>query len=178
MVGRPRKIGRREPNGRLARTYVNPKRQVAEQPHRLAVASEYREWPEAESEFGRLMLKRQITPAQYEAGKAYAELAAQYRAALQAPPIHPIGLDLSRVGKGSSGGMPDDTARTIKRRYDGAFEACGKAGNKAQRAVKDHAVFEKRVPDDDMLKLLIRGLNELVAFFHIDERLQISHRQK
>ena len=52
MVGRPRKSGRRQPNGQLARGYVNPKAQVCAQPHRVVVMAKYRDRPEAESNFG------------------------------------------------------------------------------------------------------------------------------
>src|SRR5687768_5485993 len=52
MVGRPRKIGKRERNGRIARTYENPKAQVANQPHRRGVVVQLRECEEAGTEFG------------------------------------------------------------------------------------------------------------------------------
>jgi len=173
MVGRPRKIGKRERNGRIARVYENPKAQVAAQPHRLDVLSKYREWPEAESEFGRLMLNDKITPAQYEAGLLYARLAARYRAILGLPPIHPVGMDLLRSG-GMSGEAPDGLARLVRRQYDKAFEACMEAGHRAQRAVKDHAIFERKISDFGTLDLLKAGLDRLVVHFGIDPKLQIS----
>lgn len=175
MVGRPRKKANREPNGRAVRVYVNPKEQAASQPHRVVVPMKYRERPEAESEFGRLMLNGHITPAQHEAGTKYAELAAQYRAVLSAPPIHPTGIDLCG-GNGGGGEMPTHVARAIKARYDKAFEACAEAGNRALRAVKDHAVFERKIGDFETLTQLKRGLDKLVDHFGIDRRLQISHR--
>jgi hypothetical protein len=175
MVGRPRKKGRREANGRIARTYVNPKAQVAAQPHRRGLDSEVREWPEAESEFGRLMLREVITPAQYEAGKLYAMLASSYRMVWGIPPIHPVSVDLVRVGASMARGLEAEAARRIKERYDAAFEACWEAGNKARRAVRDHAVFERKVDSFEALDHLRRGLDCLVAHFGIDSSLQISH---
>jgi hypothetical protein len=179
MVGRRRKAGKREPNGRIARTYENPKEFVAAQPHRAILMKKQRELPEAGSNFGRLMLMGKITPAQHEAGLQYASLAARYRAVLQSPPIHPTGLDLMRVsGGGHDGDLPRDVAVTIKARYNAAYEACAAAGDRAQRSVKDHAIFDRRVNDGFSLRLLITGLDRLVVHFGIDSRIQISSRQK
>jgi hypothetical protein len=173
MVGRTRKIGKRQPNGQLARAYVNPKAQVAAQPHRKVVAmSKYREWPEAESEFGRLMLNGWITPAQYSAGKQYAELAVRYRAAIMGPSPNPSGIDLERRGGGKGIGMEDDTARAIKRVYDSAFESCGPI--RLQRLIAHHVIHDRRSDDLDERKLLKEGLDKLVVHFGIDPDLQIS----
>lgn len=168
----------REPSGKVQRTYVNPKQQVAEQPHRLQVVKQYREWPEAETHFGRLMLQGRITVSQHEAGNRYAELAGRYRSAIQCPSINPAAVDLGRVGKGRGEGMPDHSAKSIAERYDRAFVACGDAGYRAQRAVKEYAVLDQAVPDIETLKLLIAGLNKLVSHFGIDSRLQITDRPK
>lgn len=173
MVGRTRKKGRRQPNGQLARTYVNPKHQVMEQPHRVVVPLKFRERPEAESEFGRLMLNGKISLAQYEAGRLYADLASRYRVVLGFPALHPIGMDLMRSG-GRGADFSTDQAKAIRDRYDRAICACAGAGNRAQRAVKDHAVFERRVSDGYSLGLLISGLDRLVQHFALDVNLQIS----
>ncbi len=176
MVGRPRKIGRRKPGGRLAQAYINPKAQVATQPHRASVGKTMREWPEAGSPFGRLMLNGKITPAQYEAGVAYADLAASYRAVFDVPRIHPAGMDLASLGRSVGAGIDPSAARVIRRRYDAAFEAIG--ANRLQRAVKDAAVMEKPVHGDFHLDLLKRGLDRLVDHFRIDSKLQIVSRAK
>lgn len=173
MVGRPRKKGRREPNGRIARVYENPKAQVASQPHRIVVPMRFRELPEAESEFGRMMLNGWITPAQHEAGKLYAELAARYRAAIQAPSPNPSGIQLGSAGFGKSAGMPDGTARAVKRAYDSAFESCGPV--RLQKALAHHVIHDRKVGDFLTRDLLKTGLNKLVVHFGIDPRLQISH---
>lgn len=178
MVGRTRKRGGREANGRIARTYVNPKAQVAAQPHRLGVERQFRDWPEAESEFGRLLLRGVVTPAQYEAGKRYAALASSYRVVLGIPPIHPRSLDLLSPGPVSRADLNSDAARSIKDRYDKAFEACSDAGRKALRAVRDHAVFERKVDSFEALDHLRRGLEKLVDHFGLDRNLKISSRQK
>jgi hypothetical protein len=130
MVGRPRKIGKRQPNGQLARTYINPKAQVASQPHRLEVPKRYRERVEAESAFGRLMLRETITPAQYEAGMLFAGLSAAFCAVYDIPSPHPHALDLTRVGVSQGREMPSHVAESIKLRYRRAFEVCVEAGDK------------------------------------------------
>lgn len=162
----------------MAQTYINPKAQVAAQPHRLSVAPEHREWPEAESEFGRLMLRGVITPAQYEAGRRYAGLASAYRVVLGIPPIHPRSPDLMTSGSSTRCDLSTDEAQSIKDRYDLAFEACGNAGHKALRAVKDHAVFERKVDSFDALDHLRSGLEKLVDHFGLDRSLEISSRAK
>ena len=172
MVGRTRKIGRRQPNGQLARAYQNPKAQVASQPHRVVVPMKFREMPEAESEFGRLMLNGWVTPAQYEAGKMYAELAARYRSALMAPSPNPSGINLGGVGGGKSHGMADGTARSIKRAYDSAFESCGPV--RLQKLIAHHVIHDRRCFDLAERELLKTGLSKLVVRFGIDPRLQIS----
>jgi hypothetical protein len=173
MVGRPRKIGKRERNGRIQRTYENPKAQVASQPHRVVVPVRFRELPEAGSEFGRLMLNGWITPAQHEAGKQYAELAARYRSAIQAPSPNPSGIQLGAAGFGKSAGMRDDTARSIKRAYDSAFESCGPV--RLQKLIAHHVIHDRRIGDFADRDLLKTGLDKLVVHFGIDPRLQISH---
>lgn len=175
MVGRPRKIGRRQPNGQLARAYTSPKAQVSCQPHRkVVVMSKYRDWPEAETEFGRLMLNGGVTPAQYEAGKQYAELAGRYRVAILAPRPNASGIDLERVGCGKGEGMVDSAARAIKRAYDLAFESCGPI--RLQRLIAHHVVHDRPIDDFDDRKLLKRGLDKLVGHFGINPELALDRR--
>lgn len=180
-AGRKRKIGvQREKNGQVQRVYVNPRQQAAEQPHRVVVPVQFREFPEAESEFGRLMLMKKITPAQHEAGKIYSGLVSQYRHVYDIPAPSPQAMDLTRV-RGSQGReMPIHVARAVRERYDRAYSAIGnaKGGQKAQKAVAHHAVHDRVVADDVSLDLLIGGLNQLVSHFGIDSRLQITNREK
>lgn len=178
MVGRPRKRGRREPNGRVARTYTNPRAQVADQPHRRGVIAEMREREEAGSEFGRMMLRGAITPAQYEAGRLYALLVDQFRIVKGYPPFHPRGIDLLGPGGRSVREPSQEIVQAVTDRYNAAFEACSEAGNRAQRAVKDHAVLDRRVADFETRDLLKSGLDKLIAHFRLDENMEISNRQK
>lgn len=167
---------RREPNGQIQRTYVDPKQQVMDQPHRVIVPVKFRDFQEAESEFGRLVLLGHISPAQHEAGNIYAGLAARYFSAIHAASPNPAAMDFGKVGKGAGAGMPDETARTTRERYNRAFEACGPRNR--QKAVRDYAVFEKPVPSKYEMDLLHCGLNDLVKHFGIDANLQITHRGK
>lgn len=176
MVGRPRKKGRREPNGRLQRTYVNPKAHVAAQPHRASAPAKYREMPEAESAFGRLMLNGSITPAQYEAGRRYAMLAARWRAVKGYPPIHPVAMDLLRSGRGVGTDAPDHIIKAAIRDYDDAFCACWP--HKVQCAVSHHAVLERKVDDFETLRLLKIGLDKLIVHFHINPNLDLDRDSK
>lgn len=176
MVGRPRKMGKREPNGRIQRAYQNPKAQVAAQPHRSIVARKLREMPEAESEFGRMMLRGIITPAQYESGRRYAELAARWRAVKGYPAIHPIAMDWVRTGRGIGSDAPDHVIRAAIRDYDAAFCAC--EPHKVQRAVSHHAVLERKVDDFEALRLLIIGLDKLIVHFHIDQQLALDRESR
>lgn len=178
MVGRPRKSGRRQPNGQLARGYVNPKAQVCAQPHRVVVMAKYRDRPEAESNFGRTMLRQVITPAQYAAGMAFAELAAAFCAVYDIPSPHPHAMDLTRVGVSQGREIRPDIADRIKVRYRRAFEACCEAGDKAQRAVKDAAVIDRPVSDFGALDLLRAGLDKLVHHFGIDPALPLDRRSR
>lgn len=172
MVGRPRKIGRRQPNGQLARTYVNPREQAAMQPHRIVVPKEFRAEPEAGSEFGRLLCLAHITRAQYEAGKRYVELVEQFRCVKGYPPLTAQAIDLSSVRGGHGRDIPGHVVASVTRRYAAAFESI--CGQRAQKAVADYAVREHKIDLFDGLKYLKLGLSDLVNHFAIDPGLQIS----
>jgi hypothetical protein len=166
MVGRPRKMGRRQPNGQLARGYINPKAQVAAQPHRASVLKQYREHPEAESAFGRLMLNGAITPAQHAAGRRFAELVARFRAVKGYPPINPVAMDLLRSSGGVGTDAPPHVIRAAYEAYDKAY--CALETHKIQRAVTHHAVYEHKVEGEEAGRLLRLGLDKLIVHFHIN----------
>ena len=192
MVGRPRKIGKRERNGRMQRPATNPRAQVAAQPHRSALPKHARESQEAESVIGRLLLTGAITPAQYAAATAYRDLVAEYHASIQAPRSTPAALDLARVGAGHHDGIADRRAKRAVDRYQDAFIASGdplpEAALKAwdcteprcksrnvQFTIAEHVFREKEIPaHGDNLILLRTGLDRLIWHFGIDKGLQIS----
>lgn len=171
MVGRPRKSGRRERNGRIQRAYVSPKAQVAAQPHRRSVPIDHRERQEAESEFGRLLLLGQVTPAQYEAGKQYAELVAGFCRIYGVP--SPTPRSCSLLGSyGPGGDIPVHVVAALKERYQRAFEACESAGRAAQLAVKECAVLDRRLTIEGYC-LLRAGLERLVIFFGVHPEMKL-----
>jgi hypothetical protein len=173
-AGRKRKVGiERERSGRAQRVYENPRRQVSEQPHRVVVPVNFREFPEAESEFGRLMLLKHITPAQHEAGKQYAMLAGQYRSAKGYPPVTAQAVDLTSMGGGHGRDIPGHVVKAISDRYDRAFESI--CGQKAQKAVAHHAVFDRKIDTFDGLQWLKCGLDNLIVYFGIDRELRLKH---
>jgi hypothetical protein len=177
MVGRTRKIGKRERNGRIARTYENPKAQVANQPHRRGVLVQFREREEAESEFGRLMLRGGITPAHYEAGIAFFKLREALRRVYDLASPHPQAMDLKR-SKGFPGpGMTSQEGQAIKDRYMKAFDCAGAAGCKAQRTLAPHVIRDEPVMDFETLDRLKAALDRLVRFFGIDPKLKLSSRR-
>lgn len=173
-AGRKRKITLREPSGKVQRVYINPRQQVAQQPHRIQVPKEHRESEEAESELGRLLCRKQITRAQFEAGKLYLTLVSQYRAVKGFPPLHPQAIDLSSVRGALGRETPSHIVSAIVNRYERAYESI--CGQRAQKAVADCVVREERISEFDGLKYLTCGLNNLVNHFGLDPSLQITHR--
>ena len=177
MVGRTRKIGKRERNGRIARTYENPKAQVAAQPHRRGVVVNLRDREEAESEFGRLMLRGGITPAHYEAGIAFIQLCEAVRQVYDAASPNPQAMDLNRRVGFPGPGMTSEEGQAIKDRYMKAFDKAGEAGCKAQRTLAPHVIRDEPVTDLQTLEWLRAALDRLVRFFGIDPKLELSSRR-
>jgi hypothetical protein len=98
MRGRPRKVGAREPNGRLSRSAAKAlERQVEAEtrPEGLISPLEVRRfWVQAAGHarveafgtpVGQLLLFGKLDAAQYSAARSWAKLAACYRLALEAP---------------------------------------------------------------------------------------------
>ena len=94
MRGRPRKVGAREPNGRLSRSAAKAlERQVQAETrpeglisplllHRLAGNARVEAFG---TPVGQLLLFGKLEPAQYSAARSWAKLAARYRLAIEAP---------------------------------------------------------------------------------------------
>jgi hypothetical protein len=111
MRGRPRKVGAREPNGRLSRSAAKAlERQVQAETrpeglisplllHRLAGNARVEAFG---TPVGQLLLFGKLDEAQYSAARGWAKLAARYRLAVEAPRTpRPAGLE--RIGSTSSG---------------------------------------------------------------------------
>ena len=94
MRGRPRKVGAREPNGRLSRSAAKAlERQVQAETrpeglisplllHRLAGHARLEAFG---TPVGQLLLFGKLDEAQYSAARGWARLAARYRLAIEAP---------------------------------------------------------------------------------------------
>jgi hypothetical protein len=113
--GRPRKIGAREPNGRISRAEAKAlRRQVQDEIRPTGVISPLeirRFWVKAAGSarleafgtpVGQLLLFGKIDEAQYSAARAWAKLAARYRLAIESP-RRPKSLALERIGSRSVG---------------------------------------------------------------------------
>jgi hypothetical protein len=109
MRGRPRKVGAREPNGRLSRSAAKAlERQVRDEirPEGLISPLEIRRfWIKAAGHarleafgtpVGQLMLFGKLDEAQYSAARSWAKLAARYRLAVESP-RQPKSVGLERI---------------------------------------------------------------------------------
>jgi len=142
---------------------TDPRVIAARQPHRQGVALDIVHDPAAESNFGKLMLQRHITYAQYQSGVKWRGIVQRYRAVICAPRCDVVSLSGVIVGPwGGSGEIDNDTALDRKAKYNAAFEALSGAGNRATRAVNHWAVYDR---PDYALGDLIRGLIELCEHF-------------
>ena len=78
--------------------------------------------PKLETPLGWMLLRRQISERQYEAGERFARLAALYARAISAPRRSPRSVDMERIGGWGNGRMEDaaQAAETRGRYEDGA----------------------------------------------------------
>ena len=162
MVGRKRKIGRREPNGRVQRVKaIDPKAVAKRQPHRRGVPAALAHDPKAECMMGRLCLNGLISETQYEAGVKYRTAVLRYRSAIEAPRASETSMAGVIAGP-SGGGTPISERRQIEIRNDymRAFEAIEEAG--AARDVAHCAVFDRPPFALDKVQ---RGLDALAVHY-------------
>ena len=162
MVGRKRKKGPREPNGRLKREKaVDPNAVARRQPHRRGVPAALAHDPKAECILGRLCLNGEISETQYEAGVKYRTAVMRYRSAIEAPRASAASMTGVIAGP-SGGGTPISERRQIEIRngYMRAFEAIEQAG--AARDVAHCAVFDR---GPYVLEKLQRGLDALAVHY-------------
>lgn len=104
--GRPRKLGKRKPCGRLSdseQKRVDVRAVVFEQPHRRWLKDAHRRDQRAESEIGRLHLAGKISEAKYWAADRWRSIVMQFHIVLATP--MPTGTALGRV---VSAGVDDD----------------------------------------------------------------------
>jgi hypothetical protein len=162
MVGRKRKKGLREPNGRVQRLKaIDPKAVAKSQPHRRGVPAALAHDPKAECMMGRLCLNGFISETQYEAGVKYRTAVMRYRSAIEAPRANEASMTGVLAGP-SGGGAPISERKQIEVRnsYMRAFEAIEQAG--AARDVAHCAVFDRPPFALDKVQ---RGLDALAVHY-------------
>lgn len=163
--GRKRKSGHRQPAGRPVPVKVDYRAMAAKWPSRADLPEPVRLAPEAETEFGKVYLRGQITDHQYRAGMLYARIVSKYRAVIEGPNPSPTSIAGTQAAGGGLSYMDPAEAVSRKERYDGAFMAVFDAGQKAARAVARHAVYHHKLAHPDDLKYLRLGLSALATHF-------------
>ena len=174
-TGRKRKQNvKRQPDGTPANPRgIDPKVIAARQPHRQGVPLSVVHDAAAESNFGKLMLNRHITAAQYQAGLDWQGIVHRYRAVISSPRSE-VSMAGVIVGPwGGSGDLDPVDAVDRKYQYDMAFEALSLAGNRATRAVNHWAVWDR---GDYALGDLTRGLNALCEHFRLTKGSRFARR--
>ena len=179
-------LGRRGRKGKFRGYLAKPEPEKApddrvrtsRQPHRRVLPEEARFSEKAESLLGRMLLTGQLCLAhedddgrgndRYEAGMLYAHAVGAYRSVIEAP------RSTSGSGRGSAceiAGIseincaPESCACLRKKqRYDAAFAALMRAGQRAAKAVARVAVHREAITLQDRVYLII-GLDALVAHF-------------
>lgn len=136
---------------------------AAQQPHRVWLPDRDRLSEKAVTPLGGLNLVGAITDRQYDAGNNYVGVVARYRATIGMPIAGYTGSSRSLTCAGQRGCDPCECRRR-KERYDNAFEAVSRAGNRAARAVARVAVHGQACERGE-LDNLRRGLDELVKHF-------------
>jgi hypothetical protein len=162
MVGRKRKKGPREPNGRVQRIKtIDPKAVAKRQPHRRGVPAALAHDPKAECMMGRLCLNGVLSETQYEAGVKYRTAVMRYRSAIEAPRATEASMAGVLAGP-TGGGSAISERRQIELRnsYMRAFEVVEQAG--AARDVAHCAVFDRGPFAVDKVQ---RGLDALAVHY-------------
>ena len=156
MVGRKRARKYREPSGRVQRDPAVSKLDLARQlKHRAGLSDEDVVDPRAESQFGRFVLNKVISPEQYDAGMRWRSIVIAYRAVLQAPSAFPKSVAGAVVGGGGGQSfMSDDEAIRRKSAYNEGYEAVMEfSGMAGMRALTDATVQERFVEPWRLVKL-------------------------
>lgn len=169
-AGRKRKSGHRHASGDIVRPERAPDDRVrtSRQPHRRGLPEPLRLDERAESALGRCNLRGIITDAQYDAGCMYATIVGAYRAVIEGPRAtagsgrgYECNGEACLTLRGTEGFVCGCEAR--KDRYDAAFEALIKIGQRAAVAVA-HVAIHGREPAGQTV-YLVSGLDALARHF-------------
>ncbi len=170
MAGRKRRQNiKRQPNGQPSRDRgTDPKVIAASQPHRQGIPLAVIHDPAAETNFGRLMLLKQISAIQYQAGVNWRGIVGRYMSIMGVPSHNPASM--SGVIVGPWGGGEELTPERIEKRrdeYNDAHNALYKSGNLSTRAVNHWAIYDR---GDYAIEYLVCGLDALALHFGLTRR--------
>jgi hypothetical protein len=181
--GRPRKIGAREPNGRMSRSAAKAlRRQVQDEirPTGLISPTEIRRyWVRAAGSarleafgtpVGQLLLLAKINETEYSAARAWAKLAARYRLAIESP-SRSKSAGLERIGSRSIGAAaaPGDAVdRAVIDKFLTARNVLLARGWPVERAVSQCCEELGRAPvGHEELMRLHAGLSALAQLWRL-----------
>ena len=169
MIGRKRKNVKRQPNGQPSRERgLDPKLVAAGQPHRQGIPLNVIHDPAGETNFGKLMLLKQISQVQYQAGLNWRDIVGRYRAIVGVPRHDPVSMAGVIVGPWGGGGeLSQDVIDRRRGEYEEAYCALAKSGNRPTRAVNHWAIYDR---GDYALAYLICGLDALAIHFGLTRR--------
>jgi hypothetical protein len=175
MVGRKRKQGKRERNGRIQREKSeDPKIVAFTQPHRQGVPADKRHDQRAENPFGRLNLINAIPDIEYDAGIKYRDDYLRYRAVIDSPNPNPGAIALDRIAYGGRFPLSEDEAIRRRTAYMRAFEAVTGYGPRV--VIKSVLFYEKELQPGDLPDLRV-GLQGLVKHYGLTREPKRAIRQ-
>ncbi len=168
--GRKRKSGYRQPNGQLVRQVIDYTKLAAEQPHRRDLPADQRLSHDADTELGRLYLKKQIAEPQYLAGQEYARRVGAYMATICPPHNMTVSGRWSDCNPDLCRKEPDECecARRL-RDYQEFHEVVAKCGRRVEMIMK-RVVINGLSPGNYELGILLVGLMALSKHMHLTMR--------
>lgn len=184
--GRKRKIGKREPNGRIQRERgIDPNEVAGQLKHRTAdvcwldlrraIPLEKRHDAKAEHPLGRYCLVGAISNLQYDAGMMFAGEVARYRRVLDVRKDRQSIAGFGQPCAPTPRELDDDQAIEIRRDYMLAFEAIG---SRTGQAIIKHVVILERELQPDLFHYLHGALEQLVSHYDLTSRGKSAKRPK
>jgi hypothetical protein len=163
MVGRKRKQGKRERNGRIQRERPeDPKIIALNQPHRASVPADKRHDQRAENPFGRLNLINAVPDIEYDAGIKFRDIYVRYRATIDSPSPYPRAISLDRLLKGPRQPIDPEEATRRKTQWRLSLNALG--SDREKIVLNSVLIYEKNLDQGDLQYLRV-GLKNLVAHY-------------
>ena len=162
MVGRKRKNGKRERNGRIQRDKTDPKIVSLSQPHRQSVPIEKRHDQKAENPFGRLNLTNTVTDIEYDAGLKFRDDYLRYARIMGIPSHCPRSVALDGLRYGSGADISPEQADARKSKWRRALAAVG--AERVKIVLNSVVIYEKELVSGELVYLRI-GLSNLVDYY-------------